>query len=134
MKYNQLLERLASNPKQLFLIDGLGAAVTAFMLGIVLVKLESVFRIPPSTLYVLATVPILFVIYDMFCYLSVNHKRPRFLKGIAILNVLYCVLSIGFAIYHSGVISNWAWAYIVIEIIIILALVSIEFKVANQLH
>lgn len=134
MTFNKFIEKLKSNPKTLFLFDGLGAALTAFMLGFVLVKLEAIFRIPTPTLYVLAVIPVLYVAYDLFCYLTTNHKRPQFLKGIAILNVLYCVLSIGFAIYHSSVISVWAWMYIVIEIVIILVLVSIEFKVARQLH
>ena len=60
-----MLEKFISHPKKLFLIDGLGAILSAFLLGYVLVKLERVFGIPSKTLYFLATLPMFFVIYDL---------------------------------------------------------------------
>ncbi len=130
---NQILERLELNPGKLFLIDGLGASLSAFLLGIVLVKLEHIFGIPPSALYFLAAIPIFFAIYDFYCYQKENQQLSPYLKGIAILNLVYCWVSIGFALYHRQDIKFWGWYYIISEVAIIVMLVIIELKLANRL-
>lgn len=130
----QQIEKIASSPKILFFIDGMGAGLTAFMLGLVLVRLEWFFGIPSTTLYFLAVIPLLFVIYDLYCYHRVGKKSSQYLRGIAIMNLMYCLLSLGFAFYHSGVITIWGWIYIINEIMIIIALVIFELKVANKLN
>lgn len=133
MPFNQIIEKFQFNPKRLFLIDGLGAIVSAFLLGVVLVKWQKIFGIPPSTLYILAAIPIFFAIYDFYCYRKGNGKSGIMLKAIAILNLLYCCISIGFAIYHHQEIKLFGWIYILNEVAIIIALVIIELSVANRL-
>ena len=43
MKLYKLLEKVYLNPKKLFLIDAIGALVSAFLLGIVLTRFEKAF-------------------------------------------------------------------------------------------
>lgn len=129
----RLLKSFTLNPKKLFLIDGLGAVLSAFLLGIILVKFESIIGIPPSTLYFLAVFPLLFAIYDFYCYQKKYNNLKSFLKGIAIVNLLYCCLSIGIAFYHRKTISNLGWTYIIVEIFIIIILSNFELTVAKQL-
>jgi len=121
-----------SNPKRLFKIDGFGAILSAFLLAIVLVKLEGVFGIPKSALYFLAFLPCLFAVYDFYCYFKINKNLGSFLKAIAITNLIYCFLSICLAIYHSEEITILGWAYILIEIAIVSGLSFIELKVAKR--
>jgi hypothetical protein len=121
-----------ANPKRLFIIDGLGAIVSAFFLGIVLVKLDKFFGIPTSALYFLAALPCLFAIYDFFSYIKSGNNIGLFLKGIAITNLLYCCLSIGLAIYHIDVITYLAWLYIIIEVMIVSTIAFIELRVATS--
>lgn len=128
----QLIELVEKDPKKLFLIDGLGAMLSAVLLGVVLVKLERVFGIPPATLYLLAAFPILFAIYDLFSYRQENDKTGPLLRGIAIMNLLYCCLSIGLALYHIETVTAWGWAYIITEISIIITLAVIELRIANR--
>ena len=123
--------RLINKPRQLFLIDGVGALLSAFLLGVVLVKLERFFGIPPSALYVLAAIPIGFAIYDFICYKSVSSNYSIFLKIIAKLNITYCVLSVGYGIYHSATITLWGWAYIISEVLIVFFLAELEIKAAT---
>lgn len=118
--------------KKLFLIDGIGALVSAFLLGVVLVQFEAYFGIPTSTLYILAALPCVFAIYDFYCFFALKENLANHLKRIAVVNILYCFLSIGFAIYHSSEIKNLGWAYIILEVIIVLALAMFELKTANQ--
>lgn len=122
------------NPKKLFQIDGIGAVLSAFLLGVVLVKWEALFGIPKSTLYFLALLPCFFAVYDMFCYLKVDKKSGVYLQGIAITNLIYCCLSLGLAIYHKEEITNLGWMYIVTEIVIVGGLAYIELKVAQKIN
>lgn len=119
--------------KKLFLVDGLGALLSAIMLGVALVKLEHIFGIPRQALYILAAIPCLFLVYDIYGYkIQSSSKARKLLEGIAYMNIAYCILSIGLAFYHIGTITTLGWTYIVIEILIILGLVIVELRVAKQ--
>ncbi len=133
MDYKQLLAWGCTQPRRLFLVDGLGAIVSAVLLGIVLVRLESVFGIPRSALYILASFPCVFTIYDFYCFFKVELKLGIFLRGIAVANLLYCCLSVGLAIYHASVISHFGWAYILVEILVLIILSLFELSVSREL-
>ncbi|MEM7038187.1 MAG: hypothetical protein AAF570_14480 [Bacteroidota bacterium] len=125
--------RSPAKARRLFLLDAAGAMVSAFLLGIVLVELEGFFGIPKSALYVLALIPCFFVLYDLYCFRFVRSNLGLYLKGIAVLNLAYCVLSLGFAIYHAGEITIFGWVYLVGEILIVVGLGVLEFLVAGQM-
>ena len=122
------------NPKQLFLIDGLGALLSALLLGVVLVRLEGCFGIPPPTLYLLAVFPCCFAAYDYYCYSNAEQHCKIQLTRIATANLLYCCLSIGLAIYHSNTLTLWGWSYLLGELIIVITLAIIELRVAQNNH
>ena len=121
------------NPKQLFLIDGIGALLSAFLLGIVLVRFEHMFRIPTSVLYVLAVIPLFFAVYDFYFYRKGHQKLGLALKGIALLNLIYCSISIGVLWYHFDQVKLLGWIYIIVEIVIVLFLAMVEFKTGNEM-
>jgi len=114
------------------LIDGLGALLSAFLLGVVLVRFQSLVGIPIKTLYFLAILPCFFAVYDLFCYFFAKSRSGGFLKGIAIINVLYCLLSLGLAFSHQEVMTGLGWLYIIVEIIIVLFIASIEWKASTD--
>lgn len=120
------------NPKILFLVDGFGALLSAFFLAVLLVKFEKFVGLPASSLHFLAGFPILFAVYDFYYYFKLVENWAYYLKGIAIMNCLYCLLSLGVAFYHSDTILFWGWAYFSIEIALILLLVYVELKVARM--
>lgn len=129
----KLMGKIKLEPRQLFLIDGLGAILSAILLGVILVRFERIFGIPASTLYFLAILPIFFAIYDFLSYRKDTIKIGRLLKGIANMNLLYCCLSIGFAIYHTNTLTILGWTYILVEISIVIPLAIIELQIANRL-
>ena len=133
MTKDKLITWGISNPKKVFQLDGLGAMVSAVLLGVVLVKWESVFGIPTSTLYVLAAIPCLFAVYDFYCYLKVEKKLGVFLNVIALANLLYCTLSIGLALSHLDTITAFGWAYITGEIVLVTAIALFELTVSKRL-
>ncbi len=128
-----MINRFASDPKKLFLLDALGAVLSAFLLGVVLVRFEHLFGIPVNTLYLLAAIPVFFACYDLF---SIRKEATRFgqlLKGIALMNLGYCILSLGFAFFHFSKITLLGWTYILIEIAIVASIALLEYKVSNRL-
>jgi len=123
----------ALNIKSLFLLDGIGAVFSAFMLGIVLIKLEHIFGIPKKTLIILATIPCFFLLYDIYGYFTKNKSTSKkLLKGIAYLNLIYCFLSIGLAMFHMNVITALGWTYIILEVMVILIIVKLEMRAATR--
>jgi hypothetical protein len=129
-----LAERLRSHPKRLFAIDGAGALLSAFLLGVVLVRFQSVFGIPRSTLVLLAALPCLFALVDLWVVVGVRRGFDRWLRRIAVANLGYCGLSLGLAFAHREVITLWGWAYIVGEVGIVAALAVVELGVARRIE
>ena len=129
----RMMQIFKKQPQKLFLIDGIGALTSAFLLGIVLVEFQPLFGLPVSTLYFLASFPVFFALFDYYAY----HKESKFipigLKSIATLNIFYCIVSIGFALYHNVSISFLGWCYILVEVGIISILAFWEMKIAQDL-
>lgn len=130
----QLIKKNNLNPKKLFQIDGFGALISAFLLGVILVKYEVIFGIPSSTLYFLAILPIFFFFYDIYSYQKNITTQKKLLKGISIINISYCFLSLGLTLYHYKTITIFGWIYVIIEILIVLFIAYIEYKVAQKIN
>ena len=116
------------NPRRLFLLDASGAILSAFLLGVILVKLESVFGIPAQTLQFLAVLPCTFVLFDLYSYFLVKENIGPYLKAIAYINVIYCCMSFGLLMYHQNKITVLGWTYVLMEISIVSILAFVEFK------
>ena len=130
MKFQQILNKTTSNPKLLFLVDGFGALLSAFLLGIFLTRFETTFGMPKSTLYFLASLPCVFAIYDFYCYLRINGNWKYFLKTIAIANIIYCFISMIMIIYHFQKLTSLGLIYFLLEFAIVITIASIEFRTA----
>lgn len=134
MVFHKIIQKAEKNPKKLFLVDGFGALLSAFLLGFVLVRIKDALGIPEAILYFLAVFPIILIVFDVYCYLKEHKRTDIFLKLIAVLNVQYCILSIGLAFYYRETLTHLGWIYILVEILIILFLSTIEFTIGKQLN
>lgn len=127
-----MLKRIKENPRILFLIDGLGALLSAFLLGVVLIYFQDYIGMPKKTLYFLAAIPCFFALYDFVIYFWKPKKWQTFLLIIAILNLIYCCISIRLLFYHLPQLTYLGIAYFINELIIVVTLAIIEFKVATK--
>lgn len=118
--------------RKLLLLDGFGALLSSFLLGIVLVEYRDIFGMPKEALYVLAFLPCVFALYDFVCYFLVKNNTAFYLKGIAIANLLYCILSIGYMFHHYEQLTLLGYIYFIGELIIVAALAIYEWKVASR--
>ncbi|MEL6926875.1 MAG: hypothetical protein AAFO94_22740 [Bacteroidota bacterium] len=117
--------------RQIFLIDSIGAMVSAFSLGVVLVYFQKYIGMPMRVLYLLAAIASCFAIYSMLCHLRLQKNQAAFLKGIATANFTYCLLSVGLVTYYFDQLSWLGILYFVAEKIIVLVLAWIEWTKAN---
>lgn len=58
----KLIKKYSNQARQLFVIDGIGALISCFLLGIVLVYFNEWIGLSKPTLYFLAFFPLLFAI------------------------------------------------------------------------
>ncbi len=123
---------ISLNPKQLLIIDGLGALVSALTLGFILPQFESLFGIPEKLLHLLAIPPVVFFFIDMYGFISPPAKMKQLLKFIASANLAYCLLSLTLASTHYEKITLWGWGYLLIEVLVVVGLALLEFRVAEN--
>ena len=122
------------NPRNLFLIDGFGAILSAFLLGVVLTKFESTFGMPSKVLYFLCVLPCLFAIYDFSSYLRVTRNLSSFLKAIAIANLVYCSITVCLLISHFPKLTTLGFIYFFLELVIVVILAGIELRTAASIE
>lgn len=133
MIFQQIINKMILNPRRLFLIDGVGAVLSAIFLGVVLVRFEKIFGMPKEMLYFLAFLPCIFVIYDIYCYLRIQEYQKPFLKIIAFANLIYCCISIAMVFLHYRELTNLGLVYFILEVLIIVILIIIELKTDAKL-
>lgn len=119
------------NPLKLFLTDSLGALLSTIMLGIVLPRFESVFGMSQPILYLLASIAGIFFINSLLCYIRKPANWRPYMKAIALANLTYCCLTIGFIIYLFPVMTVLGIAYFALEIIVVILLSLTELKAAR---
>lgn len=124
----QLLHKL--QPKTIFLIDGMGALVSAILLGLVLTKLETFFGLPKNVLYVLAGIALLLAVYSISNAFTQPANPSKRLKLIAVANLLYCLLTFVLLFIFFPQLTVYDLLYFMGELLIILSLASLELKAA----
>jgi hypothetical protein len=128
-KIHSIVDSLTSNSKRIFLIDGLGALLSAFFLGIILVKFEVSFGMSRAILYALSSVACLFAIYSLCCYFFNFNNWQTYLKVIIIANTLYCSLTIGLVFFFYKSLTILGLIYFILELMVLIVLIFIERKV-----
>ncbi len=118
--------------KNIFLLDGIGAIITSLLLSQVLGRFESIFGMPQDILYVLASIAVGFAIYSLSCHLWIKDHFSNYLKGIAIANKVYCTITLILIIFLRESLTWLGIAYFTGEILVVMGLVSIEWRIANR--
>lgn len=117
---------------RIFLIDGVGAIVTATLLASVLAQLEGMFGIPRRAVYFLAAIAVCFAIYSLALYFSGPESWPPFLRAIPIANLGYCVLTLILLYVFRSEITALGIAYFAAEILVVTALACYELMTVRR--
>lgn len=127
-----MLQNLAIKPKQLFLIDSLGALLTAFLVGLILPEFESFFGAPRLTCHILALIALGFAAYSMICYFFMHAYWRVFMRVIAFANLTYCLITLLLLIYGYQLLTIWGVLYFGGELCIVVGLAYLELRTVAQ--
>ena len=126
----QFINKLALNPKRIFLIDGLGAFLTVLFLLIISRTLNEYVEMPKMILNILSVTASVFCIYSLYCFLFLSDKKLYpFLRAIIIANILYSCLTLGLVIYNYSRLTIVGVTYFLLETAVIFSLVFFEINV-----
>lgn len=130
---NKIINYTVLNPKKIFLVDGFGALISAFIQGYIFTKFQSFIGISLITLYFLTSIAVLLILYNTYCYLKTNSNSYLYLRRLVIMNFIYSFISLFLVFIHSKTITSLGLGYISIEVTIITLLTIIELKTYNKL-
>ena len=119
--------------ENIFLFDGLGALFSLLGVGFVFPYFSVQLGIPSEHFYLMAVFPLIYSIYSLSCHFFVSQKKIWMLKLIMCANLIYCLLALSI-FFKSNDITGWGYALIVSEIVIILGVVFIEYKVCKNIN
>ena len=132
-KVSNLFKTMNGHPKNVFLLDGIGALVSTIFLGVVLVQLQTYIGMPKSILYTLAAMAFGYAIYSFSCYFFLNKNWSPFLKIIAFANLFHCVVTVFLMYNNYHTLTSLGIFYFAVEIIIVIGVAMLELKTANQI-
>lgn len=117
--------------RRLLLVDGIGAMVSLISLAWVLPAFQDQIGMSLEALGWLSLPPAVFAAYSLGSYLLSGERWRGFMRGIAVANLGYCCLSIGFLVAEADGLRALGWAYFVGEILIVGGLAVVEWRVAS---
>jgi hypothetical protein len=136
-KVNRIMKKLikyfTEKQKTLFLIDSIGAFITAFFLFVIVQQFNAYFGMPETVLTYLSVIAVCFSVYSIACFSFLKTRRAAFIKLIGIANLLYCVLTMGLLIAYYRNLTITGLLYFSSEMIIICSLCHIELTVAKEI-
>lgn len=130
---SKTISHLVRKPKTIFLIDSLGAMLTAFLLFVVLRNFNKYFGMPITILTYLSAIAVFFCMYSMTCFFFLKGNWTLCIRVIGYTNLLYCILTIGLLIIYNATLTELGITYFLTEIAIVCVLVYVELKVAKTI-
>ena len=118
----------------MFALDGAGALLSIVLLGVVLPILEPWLGMPKTVLQMLVFWPVVCLVYDIYCFNWARLTKPGWLRGIMVLNTLYCAVTAVLIGMHLDVLTTWGTVYFITEIPVIMALVAYEHTVCRRCY
>lgn len=121
------IEHFLINPNQLYLVDCLGAFLSAISLFVFSKFLNSYFGMPEGVLLNLSFIAIGLFFISFLCFIFVRSKR--FLGIIGIANGLYSILTSYLLLSNFQSLTLLGLGYIALEVIILIYLSTLEIRV-----
>ena len=125
-------KRLKENPRLIFLIDLAGALITMMILLFVVGNRPHWFGIPISAIRIMLFMALCISIYDLRCYTSQYTHFKHHVAFLALLNIVYIILTAILLLVHAGSLTGLGVTYIIGEMIVIAVLVRYELGLIRK--
>lgn len=114
--------------QNVFLFDGIGAIGSTTATATIALALQSQFGMPADMLWGLVLLAVGFVGYSLTCWRRRAPLRP-WLPIVMGANLTYCVALAAVLVAHASVLTRLGLAYFLGEILVIIGVVTLEWKV-----
>ncbi len=118
--------------QQILRIDNFGALISFILLAFILPHYIAFIGLPKVILYGLAIYAFLLYLLGLYFLRSADLERLSSLLAIMIGNSIYCVLSLSVIYVYTATIKPLGLVYFIVEKIIVLAMVYLEWKVYKK--
>lgn len=119
-------------PRQIFLIDAVGALITSSILGLLLPQINDLFLLDKQIFYLLAAYVVVLFFYSSSVYFLQPSEWINLLRIIALANAAYCFFTLAIIFFISPTISTLGIVYFIGEGCIILAIAYVEWTYARR--
>ena len=123
--------RMQLNEKSIFLMDGLGALLSASCTGLLLPFYSEWIGLPNRVLFGLAALALAYSIYSLSCFFFIKRIRPAMLLAIIAANLIYCLIAAAVLVSALEITKVGEW-YLIGESAIILGIILVEAKVYRE--
>ena len=120
------------SPQRLFLVDGLGALLSAISLGVVLPGFERTVGLPAQALHRLAFLAGGLAAYSFLCCWAQPANWRPLLKGIALANLLYGGLTAALLLFRYPTVTAVGGVYFGLELTVVVLLAGWELQTAAR--
>ncbi|OWP61469.1 hypothetical protein CDA63_19275 [Hymenobacter amundsenii] len=118
--------------QRLFLLDGVGAVLSALCLGAVLPRFERALGVPAAVLHPLAAIAGALATGSLLCYWANPRPWQPWLRAIAAANLLYGVLTACLLAFGPWCVTAWGWGYFGLELAVVALLAGGEVRAASR--
>lgn len=122
------LDRISS--AYVFLIDGLGALLTAVSIHLLATFFLDWVGLPAEVLRILTLVVLMMAVYSFFCHLIVKGNKRKWLLVIIVANLLYVLATAVLLIIYHDRLKLPGLIYFLSEFVVVFVLVRWEAKIA----
>ncbi|MGB1041253.1 MAG: hypothetical protein ACPGVD_10295 [Flavobacteriales bacterium] len=116
--------------KKIFLIDAIGASISAVLLRYVLPFFQEYIGMPTDILISLSMLATILMSFSFLNYFDNKKELKLFLIVIAVGNFIYCLISLYYMIVYFTELTILGLSYFAVEKVIVLTLAFIEIKTA----
>jgi hypothetical protein len=121
------------NDRTIFLLDGFGALLSLIGTSLIFPNFADILGLSKELLYTLAILPAIYMTYSVICYAFTKVTKPWMLLTIILGNLFYCLVSGGLILFHET-LTFPGKALLSGEILIVLAVISLELRVYRKLR
>lgn len=119
-------------PRNVFLLDGIGALVSSLFLVVLLAPFESFFGMPSDYVYQLAIPAFVFAVYSIACYVFNPNNWQPFMKLIALANFIYCCVTFYLILKLFYRLTQFGVLYFLLEIAVIFMVIALEINTIRK--
>lgn len=128
----KLFKKIESQPKNILLLDGIGAIVSTIILFIIYFFYRKTFGLEEKMFFPLAVFAVSLSIFSISCFCFLSKNFIKLLKIISVANLVYCLLILIFLINFEKELTIVGKIYFSVELIVISLLVFLEIKLIRK--